>query len=66
MRKKKPAKSETEIPNPLQVNEEEFTDVIRKMVNTEPVERKDVEGFRYRRKKNPHEEPLFPSTRRDS
>ena len=55
-KKKKP---ETEVPNPLRVDEEEFTEVIRKMVNTSPVTRKNVEGgFGYRRKKNPHE-PVF-------
>lgn len=60
-RKKK--SPEEEIPNPLRVNEAEFTEVIRKMVNTSPLERKHVEGgSRYRRKKNPHEGPLFPPT----
>ena len=61
MKKKKAPASELELIPP--VDEAEFTDVIRKMVNTAPVERKDVEGRpRYSRKKNPHKEPLFPAT----
>jgi hypothetical protein len=60
-RKKKNPTPELETVPP--VDEVEFTEVIRKMVNTSPVERKDVEGrSRYRRKKNPHEGPLFPAT----
>jgi len=48
------------------VDEVEFTDVIRKMVNTSPVTREDVEGKGYRRKKNPETDPaklqlLFPA-----
>jgi len=59
MPKKKRAPRDIEVPNPLKVNEAEFTEVIRKMVNTEPVERKEVEGgFRYQRRKNPYEGPM--------
>ena len=53
-RKKKP---EMEVPNPLRVNEAEFTEVIRKMVNTSPVTREEVESSGKRRgiarRKNP-------------
>jgi hypothetical protein len=57
-RKKKP---ESEIPNPLVVDEAEFTDVVRKMVNTEPVTREDVEK-RHKRRKNP--EPSLRGTKK--
>jgi hypothetical protein len=40
------------------VNEAEFTDVIRKMVNTSPVTREDVERRGFRRKKNPETDPV--------
>jgi hypothetical protein len=40
------------------VDEAEFTDVIRKMVNTSPVTREDVERGRLRRKKNPETDPV--------
>jgi hypothetical protein len=54
-RKKKP---DTEpIPNPLKVDEQEFTDVIRKMVNTSPITRKEVEHRRVR--KNPGTDPRY-------
>ena len=62
MRKKKTERTK-EIPHPLCVDEEEFTGVIRKMVNTAPVERKQVERG-YQRKKNPHTGPLFPPTKK--
>jgi hypothetical protein len=39
------------------VDEAEFTEVVRKMVNTSPVTRKDVEHRGYRRKKNPETDP---------
>ncbi|HEY1657651.1 MAG TPA: hypothetical protein VGG14_04850 [Candidatus Sulfotelmatobacter sp.] len=62
-RKKKQTEPES---NPMVVDESEFTEVIRKMVNTTPVTRKDVEGRGLRRKKNPETDPvklamLFPA-----
>jgi hypothetical protein len=49
-------------PPPLEpippVDEAEFTEVVRKMVNTSPVTRKDVEHRGYRRKKNPETDPV--------
>ena len=53
-RKKRP---DLEVPNPLRVDEAEFTEVIRKMVNTLPVTREEVESGGKRRgivrRKNP-------------
>lgn len=57
MRKKKPKSQDVEVPNPLRVNEEEFTEVIRKMVNTPPVTREDVEKRKLR--KNPETDPRY-------
>jgi hypothetical protein len=53
-----------EIPNPLRVDEAEFTDVIRKMVNTSPVTREEVEKHSKRRRaierrKNPETDPRY-------
>jgi len=49
-------------PPPLEpippVNEAEFTEVVRKMVNTSPVTREDVERRGFRRKKNPETDPV--------
>lgn len=39
------------------VDEAEFTEVVRKMVNTSPVTRKNVEGRGFQRKKNPETDP---------
>jgi hypothetical protein len=48
-------------PPPLEpippVNEAEFTEVVRRMVNTSPVTREDVERRGFRRKKNPETDP---------
>jgi len=48
-------------PSPLgpipPVNEAEFTEVVRRMVNTSPVTREDVEHHGFRRKKNPETDP---------
>ena len=53
---KRKKKSEPDvIPNPLRVDEAEFTDVIRKMVNTPPVTREEVEHKR----KNPETDPRY-------
>jgi|SRR5271157_2397046 len=54
-------KQDVVVPNPLRVNEEEFTEVIRKMVNTPPVERKEVEHS-HQRRRNP--EPSLRGSRR--
>ena len=40
------------IPDPLIVNEEEFTEVVRKMVSTEPVQRKSL-------RRNPETDPRY-------
>jgi len=49
-------------PPPLEpiprVDEAEFTEVVRRMVNTSPVTRKDVEHRGFRRKKNPETDPV--------
>jgi len=45
------------LPNPLLVDESELTDLVRKMVNTGPVTRKEVEGRRLR--KNPETDPRY-------
>jgi hypothetical protein len=52
-KKKKNAEPETIPP----VDEAEFTEVIRRMVNTSPVTREDVERHGIRRKKNPETDP---------
>jgi hypothetical protein len=61
MSKKK--KQDVEVPNPLRVNEAEFTEVIRKMVNTSPVTREEVEeqNRKNRRlfRKNPEKDPSY-------
>jgi hypothetical protein len=45
-------------PEPIPVvNEEEFTEVVRRMVNTGPMTREDVEQKGFRRKKNPETDP---------
>lgn len=41
------------------VDEAEFTEVIRKMVNTSPVTRKDVERRGIQRRKNPEANPRY-------
>ena len=51
------------------VDEAEFTEVVRKMVNTSPVTREDVERRGFQRKKNPETDPVklamvFPDYRR--
>jgi hypothetical protein len=51
-KKAKPKPTDEPIPNPLLVNEEEFTEIVRKMANTSPVERKH-----YRR--NPETDPRY-------
>lgn len=56
-RKRKRAPRDTEVPNPLRVDEAEFTEVIRKMVNTAPVTREDVEKRKFR--KNPETDPRY-------
>jgi hypothetical protein len=57
--KKKSKKPDVEVPNPLVVDEAEFTDVIRKMVNTEPVTREAVERRNKVRRKNPETDPRY-------
>jgi hypothetical protein len=57
--KKGKKKPDTEVPNPLRVDEEEFTEVIRKMVNTSPVTRKNVEQRGIQRRKNPETDPRY-------
>jgi hypothetical protein len=53
-------------PEPIPaVNEAEFTEVVRRMVNTSPVTREDVEQKGFKRKRNPETDPrkltlLFP------
>jgi hypothetical protein len=46
--------------NPLLVDAEAFTDVIRKMVNTSPMPLKEMP-----RRKNPHCEPILRSMEKD-
>ncbi|MGO9086507.1 MAG: hypothetical protein ACLQBK_14865 [Candidatus Sulfotelmatobacter sp.] len=58
MKRKKRESKDIEVPNPLRVDEGEFTEVIRKMVNTPPVERKEVEGRRHLRR-NPETDPRY-------
>ncbi len=45
-----------DLPNPLKVNEAEFTEVIRKMVNTSP---ETLEEVKVRRRKNPETDPRY-------
>jgi len=49
-------------PPPLEpippVNEAEFTEVVRRMVNTSPVTREDVERRGFKRKKSPETDPV--------
>jgi hypothetical protein len=57
-------KGDIEVPNPLKVDEAEFTDVIRRMVNTSPITRAEVEarGKKRRgveRRKNPETDPRY-------
>jgi len=54
-RKNKPEKP-MNLPNPLQVDEGEFTEVIRKMVNTEP---EPLKKLVRRRRKNPETDPRY-------
>jgi hypothetical protein len=51
---KRKKKTVDPIPNPLKVDEQEFTDVIRKMVKTPPVTREQVE-----RRRNPETDPRY-------
>jgi hypothetical protein len=53
--RKKKAKS-MDLPNPLVVDEGEFTDVVRKMVNTPP---EPLEKIVKRRRKNPETDPRY-------
>ena len=53
-KKKNPPETEAIPP----VDEAEFTDVIRKMVNTSPVTREDVEK-RHKRRRNPETDPRY-------
>ena len=55
-RKRKPPKP-MNLPNPLQVDEGEFTDVIGKMVNTEPEPLQKIVA-RHKRK-NPETDPRY-------
>jgi hypothetical protein len=41
------------------VDEAEFTEVVRKMVNTSPVTREEVERRGVRRRKNPETDPRY-------
>jgi hypothetical protein len=57
-------KKQTKESNPMVVDEAEFTDVIRKMVNTSPVTREEVEKNEKRRRgiqrrKNPETDPRY-------
>jgi hypothetical protein len=50
--------------NPMVVDKAEFTDVIRRMVNTPPVTREEVEKHekrrrKYERRKNPETDPRY-------
>lgn len=55
--KRKEQKTGEKIPNSLKVDEQEFTEVIRKMVNTPPVKREEVEHRNMRR--NPETDPRY-------
>lgn len=50
--KKAKAKADEPIPNPLIVDEDEFTEVVRKMANAEPVQRKTL-------RRNPETDPRY-------
>lgn len=52
-------KKAPELENIPPVDEAEFTEVIRKMVNTSPVTRKDVERRGIQRRKNPETDPRY-------
>jgi hypothetical protein len=52
--KQKKQEKPMDLPNPLRVDKKAFTDVIDKMINTEPVPLKDVE-----RRKNPETDPRY-------
>jgi hypothetical protein len=54
MKQDKKRKADMVIPSPLKVDEAEFTDVIRKMVNTPPVKREEVE-----KRRNPETDPRY-------
>lgn len=55
--KRKPQQEKPmDLPNPLKVNEAEFTEVIRKMVNTSP---ETLEEVVTRRRKNPETDPRY-------
>ena len=54
-RKKKSAKP-MDLPNPLQVDEGEFTDIVRKMVTVEPT---TLEEMKSERRKNPETDPRY-------
>jgi hypothetical protein len=45
-----------DLPNPLRVDEGEFTDVIRKMVNTDPT---TLDEVKRERRKNPETDPRY-------
>lgn len=45
-----------DLPNPLRVDEEEFTGIIRKMVNTPP---ETLDEVVHRRRKNPETDPRY-------
>jgi hypothetical protein len=45
-----------DLPNPLKVDETEFTDIVRKMVNTPP---ETLEEVVVRRRKNPETDPPY-------
>ena len=59
-KKRKSHVKDEPIPNPLLVDEREFTDVVRKMVTSEPITRKNVE-----KRRNPERDtrylPVFPA-----
>ena len=56
-KRKGPQKSKPmDLPNPLKVDEGEFTDAIRKMVNAPP---ETLEEVKSRRRKNPETDPRY-------
>jgi len=61
----KTKKNTPKVPNPIPaVDERAFTDVIRKMVNTGPVTRKNVEKRR-NPERDPRYLPVFPAMERN-
>jgi hypothetical protein len=54
-RKAKKRTQDEQIPNPLRVDANQFTDAIRRMVNTSPLKRSEIPH-----RKNPHKGPLIP------